>query len=79
MKKIIDGKLYDTETAAAITCNKHKDETLYKTQKGAWFTYLQEKDKGRLKAFTPQEALDWCEIQGIDTDTVCKHFDIEDA
>jgi len=48
MKRVIDGKVYDTKTAEAIHdwsngyyqndfnfCN----ETLYRTKKGAWFIY----------------------------------------
>ena len=48
MKKIIDGKIYDTETATEIadwsnsyglSDFKHCSETLYKTTKGAYFVY----------------------------------------
>lgn len=46
MKRIIDGKVYDTKTAEEIAtwsngypCNdfKHCEETLYRTKKGSWF------------------------------------------
>ena len=46
MKRIIDGKSYNTETAQEIAtwsnhygCNdfKHCEESLYRTKKGAWF------------------------------------------
>lgn len=46
MKKLIDGKLYNTETATIIGehINWHGSfmdvvETLYRTQKGAWFLH----------------------------------------
>jgi len=48
MKKIIDGKTYNTQTADRIAnwSNglgsrdfRNCDETLYKTKKGAWFIY----------------------------------------
>jgi hypothetical protein len=45
MKKIIDGKRYDTETATLVARNTTSskdfydwcDETLYRTANGAWF------------------------------------------
>lgn len=46
MKKIIKGKLYNTETAESIAVwsnghfpsdFRHCEESLYKTKKGAWF------------------------------------------
>ena len=48
MKKIIDGKRYNTETAELVAewsngydCNdfKHCSEDLYRTPKGAWFIH----------------------------------------
>jgi len=48
MKKIINGKTYNTETAdfieeasANCACNdfEYFEESLYKTKKGAWFMY----------------------------------------
>ena len=47
MKKVIDRKIYDTETAEPIAsehwgCNgdfKAWDETLYRTSRGSWFLY----------------------------------------
>lgn len=47
MKKIINGKRYDTETATEVaqqTWGHHgdfarKEETLYKTKNGAWFLH----------------------------------------
>jgi hypothetical protein len=46
MKRVINGKLYNTETAEAVFENESRhyrsdfkwfEETLYKTKKGAWF------------------------------------------
>ena len=47
MKKIIDGKLYDTETAECLGFYQHFDgntfhylrEALYRTKKGTYFIY----------------------------------------
>jgi hypothetical protein len=47
MRKIIDGKTYDTETALRISGWSYGqygdfnrcEETLFKTRKGAWFIY----------------------------------------
>jgi hypothetical protein len=48
MKKVIDGKLYNTETAHEIASDsqhpsdfRYRAETLYQTRKGAWFLYGQ--------------------------------------
>ena len=50
MKRIIDGKRYDTQTATAIASDQggggktdfsHWHETLYRTQNGAWFIHGQ--------------------------------------
>lgn len=48
MKKVIDGKIYNTDTADEIACGGNDlspgdfgycDEWLHKTKKGAWFVY----------------------------------------
>lgn len=47
MKRIIDGKVYDTETATEIACDSYSSpgdfsyscETLYKTKKGRYFMH----------------------------------------
>ena len=47
MKKVIDGKLYNTNTAQEIASDSHGytsdfhhwSETLYQTRKGSWFLY----------------------------------------
>lgn len=47
MKKVIDGKVYNTETAELIADASYSyvsdfrywEERLYKTKKGAWFLY----------------------------------------
>jgi len=48
MKRIIDGKRYDTETAEMVAEDSngyaysdfnHCEETLYRTQRGNWFLY----------------------------------------
>lgn len=47
MKKVIDGKMYNTETADEVASHSYGyqsdfnyiEETLYRTKKGAWFLY----------------------------------------
>lgn len=48
MKKVVDGKMYNTETAELVhgwsngrgySDFKHREKTLYLTKKGSWFIY----------------------------------------
>lgn len=39
MKKIINGRKYDTETAAVIGSSKESNETLYRKRTGEYFMY----------------------------------------
>ena len=99
MKKVIDGKLYNTDTAQEIASDSHGyasdfhywAETLYRTQKGAWFLYgeggalsqysvsVGNNGSGGSDAFVPftaGEALDWLE-QHASADTALEHFGTE--
>lgn len=70
MKKIIDGKRYDTETAELIhkwrssssSDFKSCTEMLYRTKSGAWFLYGQ----GGIRPMVAGEALGWLEQHGGD-------------
>jgi len=97
MKKVIDRKTYNTETATLIHewdngyyggDFKRCSETLYKTQKGAWFiagsggamskyaVSLGSNTTGGssdIEVVTREEALEW--LEGHDgTDAIEKHF-----
>ena len=37
MKKIIDGKMYDTETSEIIYINEYTNRRMYRTRKGNYF------------------------------------------
>ena len=93
MKKVIDGKLYNTNTAQLVhsygrgSAWQEDKETLYRSQKGAWFLYGEGGPKsqysepepgggwstGTLIPFTAGEALRWLE-QHASADTALEHF-----
>ena len=76
MKKVIDGKVYDTETARKIGSgsrghagNPAFRESLYKTKNGAYFIA----GTGCIISQTPGEALIWC-ANYLDATAVEKEF-----
>jgi hypothetical protein len=92
MKKVIDGKLYNTNTAQLVhsygrgSAWQEDKETLYRSQKGAWFLYGEGGPKsqysepepggwstGTLIPFTDGEALRWLE-QHASADVALEHF-----
>ena len=96
MKKIIDGKVYNTDTAKEIgewSYGRYNDfdylsETLYKTQKGAFFLYYeggantgygQDLGSGNrcggsgIRLISEKEAKDWC-MEHIDADDYIEIF-----
>jgi len=102
MKKIINGKVYDTATAQEIASysSPHNygdfdryEETLYRSPKGRFFVageggprshYARQSHGGysggsALRVLTDAEALEWCEMSEIPTETVTKYFDIEEG
>ncbi len=104
MRRIVNGLLYDTETATEIAPEILTSEfapsgrvhwsfqTLFETEKGAYFlrhywaddgTFwrperVREK-RGRIYPRDEASALEWCEAEVIDPDTVRAHFPIEEA
>ncbi len=103
MKRVIDGKVYNTKTAICIGewdngCYANDfhacEESLYKTQKGQFFTagsggalskYSQssgqnswEEGEG-MKLLTYDQALVWCEDHDIDADTIAKYFKVQEG
>jgi len=62
MKRIISGKVYDTETATRIGCNYNNCEELYKTENKEWFLVYWRGYAGEdLVVTSESEARDWCE------------------
>ena len=63
MKKIVNGLLYDTEKAEAVSkCETLSDiETLYRTKKGRYFLHRQCPDTNveTIRTITDEEAFEW--------------------
>jgi hypothetical protein len=55
MKKVIDGKVYNTETGTEISRQKStgRESTLYRTPKGAFFRYVHTIWEGEHNSITP--------------------------
>lgn len=103
MKRIVNGKRYDTETATLIDSYhnglarsdfNYVNEALYVTKKGAFFQageggartiyaykHADGMSSGAKKLFPmdQDEALDWCERRGTDTETIERYFNIKSA
>ena len=78
MKQVIDGKLYNTETAQEIAEDHHDEpqgwsETLYRTKKRTWFLLRDAEYTITLIPFTAGEALRWLE-RHASADTALEHF-----
>lgn len=74
MKKIKDGKLYDTTKSIIVAMSQ---ATLYKTKKGNFFTYTGNTQE--IEPLDKKEALLWCEASNIDVEVIMKYFRIEEA
>jgi len=61
MKKIIKGKIYNTEKAEVISQWKGHDETItiYRTEKGNFFRHIVYKPVEALHEMTENEVLEW--------------------
>ena len=74
MKKIVNGKLYDTEKAEVVTTSGPKEfrEILYRTKKNRYFLYKNFAGIESLKPMTDDEAYSYlCEH---DPDEAIKNF-----
>jgi len=101
MRRIIDGKAYDTEKSLEIASDgqgymndfHHWEETLHKTQRGAWFLrgsggalshWSRETDDNMrgggcgIRVLTSDEAREWLE-RGSFTASIDAHFAVEEA
>ena len=82
MKKIINGRLYDTEKADVVTASGSKEfrEVLYRTKKNRYFLYKNLAGIEILKPMTDDEAYNYlCEH---DPDEAIKNFpwkEVEEA
>ena len=87
MKSIINGKLYDTNTASAIADNEFQDgsnrlncgraTTLYRTAKGAFFAYHETCWQGERDTIEPlsiEAARELYEALDGDTDKYVEYF-----
>jgi len=93
MKKIINGKRYDTETAEMVADDSYSNygdlgywsEELYHTKKGNWFLVGEGGDETRggsvIIPFTKKEALAWLEAHTSDSEAYKEYFAdvVEDA
>ena len=93
MKKIINGKRYDTETATKVADDSYSNygdfgywsEEIYRTQKGNWFLRGEGGDETRdgsvIIPFTKKEALAWLEAHTSDSEAYKEYFAdvVEDA
>ena len=86
MKDLIDGKIYDTDTAEIIKdvedCSWQNTGRLilYKTKKGNFFSVRKnfgDSQKGVFQAVSNEDARGW--LFSIDQDLAIKLFDIEEA
>jgi hypothetical protein len=71
MQQVVEGKLYDTETATPVAVWTHEGwhwyrETLHMTRRGNWFINRESGAgclsiflEGHLRALTPEEAQGW--------------------
>ena len=94
MRKVIEGKRYDTETAeqvASTTYSNYGDRTfwseeLYRTSQGNWFLYgeggaLSKYARSAIIPLTRVKAMSWLEVHTSGSEAIKKYFTdvIEDA
>jgi hypothetical protein len=79
MKELIDGILYDTEEAEMVAQFswlaedlEEEYEALYRTRDGAWFVYRGDSDG--IQPLMAEQARRWCEIHGMDVDSIGEHL-----
>jgi hypothetical protein len=79
MKQLIDSTLYDTDEAEVVAQFswlaedlEEEYEALYRTPDGAWFVYRG--DSGGIQPLLAEQARRWCEMHGMDADSIRKHF-----
>lgn len=86
MRKIIDGHLYNTETASCIASSGDSIshcgasiEALYRTRSGAWYVYSRSRMVAHL---TPQEVCAWASSHNLTDDeatTIAALLGLKDA
>lgn len=90
MKKIINGKLYNTETADLVASDRYWDGNnwerhgrnifLYKTKKGSFFlhyTTLWQGEREQIEPISPGEAKEWYERLPVQETGYKEAFGIE--
>jgi hypothetical protein len=79
MRQTIANTVYDTEEAEVVAQFswladdlEEEYEALYRTRDGAWFVYRGE--SGGIEPLERELARRWCEMHGMDADSIEKHF-----
>ena len=74
MRKIINGKLYDTDTAEEIYSELYlfKRRSLYRTTKGAWFMFYHANKE--IHPMTDEEVMDYLGERDECIDIYLKYF-----
>lgn len=75
VRKIINGKLYDTATAEEVFSELYlyKRRTLYRTKKGAWFMFYHANNE--IVPKTDEEVMEY--LGERDVDLYMKYFDVD--
>jgi len=85
MKKIINGKVYNTDTATQVAQKTngfnsndrwYRSEELYKTTKGNYFSV---DEHSKIHALTKEEAMQWVNGCTWCVDEIQKEFNLENA
>jgi hypothetical protein len=80
MRKIINGKLYDTDTAEPIYTELYlfKRRTLYRTKKGNWFMFYHANKE--IRPMTDEEVMEYLGERDECIDIYLKYFgSVEEA
>ena len=74
MRKIINGKMYDTDTAEVIYSEIHlfKRRTLYRTKKGSWFLFYHANNE--IVPMTDEEVMEFLGERDECIDIYLKYF-----
>jgi len=87
MRKVIEGKRYDTETAEQVASTSYANytertywsEELYRTKKGNWFLYgeggdLSKYARSAIIPLTRVKAMSWLEVHTTGSEAIENYF-----
>lgn len=69
MKKIVNGKIYDTEKSELVYTEQDTQRKLYRTQKGAWFRCYK---NGEVVPIDEETAMEY--LGRVDVDKYIEYF-----